>query len=144
MTEPFVALDPDQQLGYLLARVAAQLERPWSASLKAKGINPRQFSMLSLLARDATISQAELARRVLITPQSVSESLVGLEDAGLIMRGEIEPGHPARLRLTATGRKLLTRAWPEVERTNREGFAMLTAAERAELSRLLKKVLGAP
>lgn len=135
-------LEPDQQLGYLVARVADQLARPWAASLRKHGINPRQFSVLALLAADADMSQAELARRVMITPQSMSESLAALLDAGLISRAAVAPGLAARPALTAAGRRLLTRAYPLVEASNRAGFSMLTAAERGELGRLLRKVLA--
>jgi DNA-binding MarR family transcriptional regulator len=139
---PFVPLDPESQLGYLLVRGADQVNRPWHAALREHGINPRQFSVLATLAHDPGISQAELARRVLITPQSMSESLAGLVATGLIARGVMEPGRPARLELTDAGRELLAKAYPVVETFNRTGFAALTAAERAELARILRKLLS--
>jgi DNA-binding MarR family transcriptional regulator len=141
MAKPFTPLDPDAQLGYLVARVADQVAKPWSASLRAHGINPRQFSILALLAHDSTLSQGELARRVLITPQSMSESLASLEREGFIARGQPAPGRAMSLQLSAKGRKLLTLANPLVEDSNRESFAALTPKERATLARLLHKLL---
>jgi DNA-binding MarR family transcriptional regulator len=141
MAEPFVPLDPDAQLGYLVVRVADRMSRSWHAALRAHGINPRQFSVLGLLARDPDLSQAELARRVLVTPQSMSESLVGLLRAGLVERDEAGSGQPARVRLTEAGRELLRRAYPVVEATDRVGFGALNTDERADLGRLLRKLM---
>ena len=71
MSDKFTPLDPDAQLGYVLVRAADQVSRPWHAALRAHGINPRQFSVLAWLARDPGLSQGELARRVMVTPQNV-------------------------------------------------------------------------
>lgn len=141
MTEPFVPLDPDAQLGYLVVRVADRLSRLWRAALNAHGINPRQFSVLGLLARDPALSQAELARRVLVTPQSMGELLAGLLLNGLVERDVAGSGQPARVRITDAGRDLLTRAYPVVRATERDGFGSLTGAEREDLARLLHKLL---
>ena len=65
-------LDPDAQLGYLVACVAHDVSRAWYAALRRHRINPRQFSVLASLAREPTLSQAGLARRVMITPQSMA------------------------------------------------------------------------
>lgn len=132
--------DPDAQLGYLLVRAADRVSRHWSARLRANKINPRQFSMLAVLARDPGISQNELARRIMITPQSVGESISALVQAGLVSRSEAEPGRPVRLKLLAAGRRLLKKAYPVVEAVNQESFAELTDSERRELLRLLHKI----
>jgi DNA-binding MarR family transcriptional regulator len=137
----FSPLDPDAQLGYQLVRVADQVSRRWHDVLRAHGINPRQFSILALLAHDPGLSQAELARRVLITPQSMSESLASLLADRLITRNEPARGHAARVQLTAAGRRILSRANPLVEACNHESFARLTHAERATLARAFAKLL---
>lgn len=137
----FEALDPDRQLGYLLALAAGQAERQWASALRAHGINPKQFAMLALLVRDAEVSQAELARRVMITPQSVSESLRTLIQQGLISRAPNQLGQPSQLRVTSAGRAMLRRAYPLVEHSQRESFSALSAREQATLTELLRKML---
>jgi DNA-binding MarR family transcriptional regulator len=141
MAKAFLPLDPESQLGYLLVRAAEQLSQTWHAALRSHGINPRQFSVLASLAADPGVSQAELARRVMVKPQSMSESLNRLIEAGLVARGKVEPGLAARLELTDKGRKLLTKAYPVIEDFNRDSFAALTSAERAEFARMLKKLI---
>lgn len=142
MSDKFTPLDPDAQLGYMLVRAADQVSRPWHAALRAHGINPRQFSVLAWLARDPGLSQGELARRVMVTPQSMSESLAALLQSGYVDRDEPGPGRAAQLRLSAAGRRLLARAYPVIEATNRDSFAALSPAERSDLARLLHKLLA--
>jgi DNA-binding MarR family transcriptional regulator len=138
----FRPLDPEAQLGYQLVRVADQVSRRWHQVLRSQAINPRQFSILALLAHDPGLSQAALARRVMITPQSMSESLASLLADGLISRDEPGRGHAARVQLTAAGRRLLSRAYPLVEACNQESFASLTRAERRVLGTAFSKLLN--
>ncbi|MEH1129618.1 hypothetical protein [Micromonospora sp. CPCC 206061] len=72
----------------------------------------------------------------------MSESLAVLANAGLIARGDVTPGKPARLALTDDGRKLLAAAYPVVEAFNRDSFAALTRAEHADFARMLRKLIG--
>lgn len=142
MDDRTAPLDPDRQLGYLLARAADAVSRSWHQALRDSGINPRQFSVLALVADDETLSQGELARRVLITPQSMSELLRSLESAGLIERGDAGRGRPSNLVVTSAGHELLRQAYPVVRNVDREAFAALTDAERATLDGLLRKLAG--
>jgi DNA-binding MarR family transcriptional regulator len=142
MTAPLAPMDPEAQLGYLLVVCADQMSRAWHEALRHAGINPRQFSMLAAIAYDPGISQAKLARQVLITPQSVSESLNRLISADLVTRGTTEPGKPARLVLTDAGHALLADAYPIVEAFNRDRFSALTDRERSLMARLLRKLTG--
>jgi DNA-binding MarR family transcriptional regulator len=106
-------------------------------------VNPRQFSVLSLLEDDPGLSSAQLARLMLVTPQSMSESLALLLDAGLVeRRAEPSPGRSVALDLTAAGRGLLKRAYPLVFAADAESFRALTENEKVQLGRLLRKLLG--
>jgi DNA-binding MarR family transcriptional regulator len=135
-------MDPAEQLGYLLVVCADQMSRAWHAALRHAGINPRQFSMLAVLAREPGISQADLARRVLITPQSVSESVTRLIDANLVTRGVTEPGKPAELVLTDAGHTVLNNAYPVVKTFNLEAFSALTDRELKIMAGLLRKLIA--
>jgi DNA-binding MarR family transcriptional regulator len=136
----FVPLDPESQVGYRFVRAADELALSWSAALREHGINPRQFSILALVAHDPTLSQAEIGRRVMITPQSVGESLANLLERGWITRGPMEAGRAATLGLTPAGRRLLARAYPVVEAHQEKVFSVLTTSERAQLMRILQKL----
>jgi len=134
-------LDPDAQLGYLLVRAAHEVSRSWLAAVRRHGINPTQFGTLAILAREPASSQGELARRVMVTPQSMSDSIGALVSAGLLVRHAVERGRTARLEVTAEGKAVLRRAYPVVEAANDACFTMLSSSQRRNLKALLGKVL---
>lgn len=138
----FVPLDPMAQVGYLLVRAAELVSRPWSVGLQAFGINPRQFSVLALIAADPGQSQAELARQTSVTPQSMSEMLARLEAAGQVHRSELGGGRPARVTITEAGRTALASAYPQVLRLQQDSVASLSPVEQQELARLLSKLIA--
>ncbi|HEY5981250.1 MAG TPA: MarR family transcriptional regulator [Microlunatus sp.] len=118
------------------------MSRPWSDGLQASGINPRQFSVLALIAADPGLSQAELARRALVTPQSMSEMLTRLEAAGLAHRSDTTAGRSAQVAITEDGRATLAAAYPQVLRLQQESLAALDPVEQRELGRMLAKVIA--
>ncbi len=139
MTKSSKAVDSEQALGALLLLVSDQVFRSWNRALRNAKINPRQFSMLAALTEESGISQGELARRLMVTPQSVSESVVNLVDIGLVVRGKIERGRPASLKLTANGKKVFAKANPAVDVWAKTQFAVLSKTERASFAQLLQK-----
>src|SRR5215207_7711686 len=64
-------------------------------TLQAVDLTPTQFGVLVQLDSSPGLSQAELGRRLLMTPQSMGELLVSLERLGHVVRGPRPgPGHP--------------------------------------------------
>ena len=133
-------LRPEDHLGYLLVRAADAEQRRWSAGMRAAGLTPRRFSVLAVLLDAPTVSQAELARRAFVTPQSMGELLSALERDGFVQRDGGGPGTPSRATVTPDGRAVLDAARPVVERLDAAGFAMLDPDERATLAGLLARV----
>src|SRR5436305_7808749 len=87
--------EPDAEepvpLGQLL-RDALQAQRAaFDQVLQPHGLTLRQVGVLAALKRSPGLSNAELARRFFMTPQSMVELLRGLEAAGLVTRRP----HPA-------------------------------------------------
>jgi DNA-binding MarR family transcriptional regulator len=88
------------------------------------------------------LSNAQLARRSLITPQAMNEVLARLEERKLVRRRR-DPAH-GRVRpaeLTAAGKRALARADADVDGVERAMLAGASAAERRSLSRLLAAAL---
>lgn len=137
----FTPLAPAAQIGYLLVRTAELVSRPWLLGLQEHGINPRQFSVLAIIAGEPGLSQAELARRAAITPQSMAELLVRIEAQDLVRRELASPGRPARVELTDAGRRTLSEAYPIVLRLQDQTLQALDHTERNELHRLLTKLI---
>ena len=136
--------DPADVVPWTLVRTGNVLGRVFWERLGAVGLRPHLFGILVQLERDPGMSSAELARRVLVTPQSMSELMRGLIDDGLVERGGGDRrGQAHALQLTDAGRAALRRAAPVIADLNRPEALGLTAAEFAELNRVLGVVLCA-
>ncbi len=136
-------IDPDAFVGYALVRVAHALERRFARAVGEAGLTARQFSVLALLDTGPPASVGALARRVLITPQSMGELLEALARRGLVDRtAPAGRGHPAGVRVTAAGRRALADAAPRVADLEAQVTAGLGADEVAALRTALATVLA--
>jgi DNA-binding MarR family transcriptional regulator len=124
-----------------VVRVAHVLSRRFEATLAAHALTPRQFAVLTHLARDPGLGSGALARLVLITPQSKGALLEELAAGGLVARTPAARGRRRATALTAAGRRRLLAAAPAVAAFERETTAALTPAERAAANRALHAVL---
>jgi DNA-binding MarR family transcriptional regulator len=137
--------DPGRQLGFLLKQTHHLLNAAIEEKMRAHGVAltfPRATALISLLGDDG-LSNAQLARQALVSPQTMHQILLRLEQDGLVTRSA-DPAHGRvqRTALTETGRALLMRGMavsgPVFERLQ----AGLDARERAELVRLLARCVG--
>jgi DNA-binding MarR family transcriptional regulator len=144
MTEP--------RLGYLIGRLERVLRRRLTAAIEPDGLSLPAYTALSVLRAQDGLSNAQLARRSLVTPQSMSEVLALLVELRYVRR-RAEPGHGRVLRteLTAAGRRALERCDRAVDAVERELLSDLGADERADLrdallrcSRALERELVEP
>jgi DNA-binding MarR family transcriptional regulator len=108
---PRPADDPDDAgptLLYLIGRVDRVVRRAIDELVAAHGLSVNQYTTLSVLSRRTGLSNAQLARRSLVSPQSANEVLLALEQHGLVRR-RAHPNHGRILqtRLTAKGRRTL-------------------------------------
>lgn len=103
-------------LSSVVARLDRAVRRGIEEAIAPHGLSVPQFTVLSALARRSGLSNAQLARRASITPQSMHEVVLGLERDGLLRRSP-DPAHRRILRaaLTAEGRRRLTRCERAVE-----------------------------
>ena len=98
------------RLSYVIARLDRAVKREIQARIEPHGLTVPQFTALSVLLRRSGLSNAQLARRSYITPQSMHDVVVELERRGLVRRRP-EPAHRRILRttLTAQGRRVARR-----------------------------------
>lgn len=105
------------------------------------GLSPGQFGALRCLADQDGLTQAEIARMLMMRPQSLGEVVSSLLEHELIRRnGPAGRGRRAGLSLTEQGRATLRRAWPAVRAFNAPDAIGLTSQESATLVRLLRTV----
>lgn len=116
---------------YMIGRVDRGIRREMRARLAPWELTVVEYTTLSVLEATPRLSNAQLARRALITPQSMIEILGGLERRHLVTR-RIDPDHGRILRaeLTAAGRRLLAAANPAIAGLQDEIFAGVPAEAR--------------
>lgn len=141
---PMTAEELDGILTWSVVRVARLVGQRMTDALAAHGLNPIQFGVLAHLAIDAELTQADLARSVLVRPQSVAPLLDGLEERGLIRRaGDRSRGRRNPVRITTEGLAALDAVRGIARGTNDLTDVGLDPAESEELNRLLQKVVRA-
>lgn len=140
----WVRADPTALPAYALARAGAAMNAAFARQLATVGLRPHTFFVLVHLAREPVLTSAELARRLEMTPQSMSTLLQGLADAGWVERSAgARRGQRVDVRLTEAGSRALHAAGPVLADLGRPEAMGLTAAEAATLHALLDRVLAA-
>ncbi|WP_405017208.1 MarR family transcriptional regulator [Kitasatospora sp. NBC_00070] len=122
-----------ERLGQHIKRVEQEFTAAKHAALRPFKINVPQYSVLYALYQEPGLSGAVLARRCMVTPQTMSSVLSTLESRGLVER-KPHPvhGHILEARLTRTGRPLLNRANVAVQEVEQ----LLTDSFEAEEAKL--------
>ncbi|MBE1575557.1 MarR family winged helix-turn-helix transcriptional regulator [Amycolatopsis roodepoortensis] len=101
----------DQAVGYMLKRAATALRTAMDTALRPLDLTVPQYSCLEVLSQRPGLSNAELARAVFVTRQSMNLVLRGLQDRGLITRPATAPqGRALPSTLTPEGRERLRAA----------------------------------
>ena len=125
------------RLTYLVGQLDRIVSRRLSEALAAHGLTLPQFTALSVLNARGRSSNAQLAERSFITPQSANEVVKTMEANGWVMR-ESDPTNRrvVLLQLTAAGKTVLRRC---DETADRVEHAMLDdmGDEEARMLRVL-------
>lgn len=121
----------DTLLIYIVGRVDQGIRQEMRLRLAEWDLSVTEFTALAVLKRRPGLSNAQLARRSLVRPQSMNEILVKLEDRKLLRR-EVDPDHARILRaaLTPEGLELLAAAERAVKAIQDELFGDLPEPER--------------
>lgn len=131
---PFV---PHETLGYALKRAQQALRMHLDRRLKELGLTAPQYNVLCSLEMEPGASNARLARRAFVTPQTMQSMLVKLERAGLIKRTpDAEHGRVQRTRLTEGGQDTVQKAHMIVRETERLARAAASKDAAAMLLRV--------
>jgi DNA-binding MarR family transcriptional regulator len=126
--------DREPTLLYLIGRIDRVVRRAMGTVLEGQGLSVNQYATLSVLDRREGLSNAQLARRALVSPQSMNEVLLALEQRGLVRRrAHPDHGRILQARLTAKGRALLARCDAEVHQLEARMVSGLSEDEQAAL-----------
>lgn len=103
--------DPYATIGFALKQAQQALRTRLDAGLREIGLTTPQYAVLTFLKEEAGASNATLARRSFVTPQTMQAILVTLERAGLLTRtAHPEHGRVQKTELTEAGSKVLSAA----------------------------------
>ncbi|BBX89844.1 MarR family transcriptional regulator [Mycolicibacterium boenickei] len=111
-------------------------------SVKEHGVTTAQIGVLRQLTNQPGLSGAELARRLLITPQGVQLALTALEKRGLVERKQ-DPQHGRILQvfLTDEGRAVASAVVADAVAAHERVFGVLSDDEQEQLKALLRRVI---
>jgi DNA-binding MarR family transcriptional regulator len=129
------------EAGYLIKEVQHLLRRRMDQALGHLAITTPQFAVLTWLQRTPGLSNADLAHRCFVTPQTMNLIVKKLEDRELVIRSE-SPSHGKILpfALTSEGAHVLKQAHSSLAGVERGLFGVLSAAELKNLVSTLRKL----
>jgi MarR family 2-MHQ and catechol resistance regulon transcriptional repressor len=123
-----------------LVRAAEAVMKRAHAHMSADFV-PSEFGVLEVLRYCGTLSQGELAKKLLKTCGTVTANVDNLERRGLVRRERsTDDRRVVRVNLTNRGRALIERLFPLHARAVAGQFAVLSRAERETLRQLCRKV----
>jgi len=99
-----------------LRRAARAVSRAYDDELRSAGVKGTQLTLLQVLNRAGTSTQAALGERLALDSTTLSRTLKPLARAGWIRAGGGEDRREVRWTLTPAGRRRLERALPAWER----------------------------
>lgn len=127
---------------YLIKRLEVASRVLLETELKDLDLTPSQYTTLSMLGTTSEASSSDLARRVLVTPQSMSEMIMSLDRKGLIKRKENETNRRVLgISLSPAGRALLEKAEHRVDALEARLFSSLTPSGLLAMREALGTVL---
>ena len=128
-------------LGYHLRRASTAMMSDLSTELGAAALRPVQFAILSLVADNDGISQTALCRALSVQKANMVPLIAELERGGLLARRPADWDRRVQLlRLTEEAEARLPGWRKLVAKHEARFFKPLTAAERGEMSRMLRKL----
>ena len=125
----------------VLGRAAKAIERVDRDSIADTGLNISDFSIMEALLHKGPLPVNTIGEKVLLTSGSMTAAANRLEEKGLIKRiQDPSDGRCFYLHLTKSGRRLIKTAFEKHAHNLEKIVDVLSAEERSELVRLLKKM----
>jgi DNA-binding MarR family transcriptional regulator len=106
------------------------------------GLTVGQYTVLSVLHAGGRLSNAQLARRSLVSPQAMNEIIEVMAGKRLVARRP-DPGHGRimQIGLTSRGESVLVKCDEAVQKLEREMLAGLSEPQRRQFQALLRSCI---
>lgn len=119
------------RISYIVGRLDRALSLAIEERVAEHGLTLPQYTALSVLRRRGGLSNAQLARRALVRPQSMMQVISKLESDGLIERApDANHGRILRTEITPKGRAVLTACDKSVTQMEKTMLADLSGEQR--------------
>ena len=131
-------------VGYLIGRLDRIVRRSLESRLQPFGVSLMGYTALTVLDATPGLSNAQLARRSLMTPQGMNQVVAVLAEQGLIRRRPDEHNRRVRrIELTDLGRDTVAECSATIDDFERDLLGSLEADDRDRLTDLLWAVVDA-
>jgi MarR family transcriptional regulator, organic hydroperoxide resistance regulator len=138
---PPPSLPSSESIGFLIRDAMMLLHKLLRTHIGPHDISTAQWFLLRVLWEEEGLSQRELSDRVNTTEPTTQSALLRMERQGIIRRAKNPKDRRAnRIYLTPKGRKLEAKMIPYARDTVDVAAHGFSAAELAELKRLINKV----
>lgn len=132
-------------LGSVLKQLHQHMNSAIEAKMREEGLNitfPRAVALMSLIEQPG-LSGAQMAREAMVSPQTMHQILLRLQQDGLIARSA-DPvhGRVQRTEITAEGRALFKQGYRVATGVIDQVMAGLDTGERSALIRMLQHCLN--
>ncbi|MEU2350217.1 MarR family transcriptional regulator [Modestobacter sp. NPDC049651] len=131
--------DSTDRIGWLLKRAQGALNAAMGEALAEHGLTLSQYAVLTALLEQPGLSNADLARRAFVTPQTMNQVLRELETRGLVARRpHAVHGRVLQAHLTPDGERSLRGCTAGVDAVEERMLAGLPAADRQRVADALR------
>ncbi|WQD80889.1 MarR family transcriptional regulator [Paraburkholderia kururiensis] len=128
-----------QRLTYVIGNLDRLLRRQMTEALAPLGITLAQYTALSVLEARGALSNAQLAVRSFITPQSANEVMSAMASRGFVTReGDPNHGRVILLSLTDAGSAMLRECEQVLRPLERRMLGDLSAEDVAQIQRTME------
>jgi DNA-binding MarR family transcriptional regulator len=127
------------RVGYLIRRAQGALNAAMGAAVAEHGVSLSQYAVLVALDEEPGLSNADLARRAFVTPQTMNQVLRELEGRDLVVRRpHAVHGRVLQASLTPAGTTVLTACRRAADAVEVRMLAGLPAARQREVAAALR------
>ena len=131
----------DRHPFFWLTQVIGARDRELAQGLREFGLRVPEWRALAALYAKKHSTMSELADLATIDRTTLTRTVDRMQDAGWLERRADESDmRVTRLSLTAAGRRMFDRIWPEVEKLNALALAGLSKAEIRALQDVLARM----
>jgi len=134
-------METGSHIRLVLWKAAKAVDRVDRDSIRRTGLTLSDFAIMEALLHKGPLPINQIGEKVLLSSGSMTAAVNRLENAGHVQRiQDPSDGRCFYVHLTKTGRRIVSQAFRRHAQNLEKAAGALTAEERTELVRLLKKV----